>query len=185
MPYIGSSAPNSAFAFPYGQAISRSTYTTLFALIGTTFGGGDGSTTFNLPDLRGRVIAGIDNMGGSNAARLTSIFNSQSMGGAGGAQNQAVTQGNLPNYGLPVSISDPGHAHVSIHGTGTILAGLGAQGANGFTNGTDRAGFFLNDSTNTSANTTGISVSVQLGGSGSALTTVPPTMVLNYILRII
>jgi hypothetical protein len=47
--YYGSTAPNSAFAFPYGQAISRTTYATLFAVISTTYGAGDGSTTFNIP----------------------------------------------------------------------------------------------------------------------------------------
>ncbi|XSC45842.1 tail fiber protein [Bradyrhizobium sp. RDT10] len=71
MDYWGSTAPNSAFAFPVGQAISRTTYATLFALVSTTYGVGDGSTTFNLPDKRGRVSASLDNMGGSTASRLT------------------------------------------------------------------------------------------------------------------
>lgn len=56
--YFGASAPNSAFALAFGQAISRSTYSALFSLYGTTYGTGDGSTTFNIPDLRGRVVAG-------------------------------------------------------------------------------------------------------------------------------
>lgn len=71
LPYVGASAPNSSFALPFGQAISRTTYATLFALVGTTFGGGDGSTTFNLPDLRGRAVFGLDNMGGVAASRIT------------------------------------------------------------------------------------------------------------------
>src|SRR5262249_12550706 len=65
LPYVGSSAPNSSFALLFGQAVSRTTYATLFSLVGTTFGTGDGSTTFNLPDLRGRAVFGLDNMGGS------------------------------------------------------------------------------------------------------------------------
>src|ERR1051325_4098800 len=48
LPYVGSSAPNSSFALPFGQAVSRTTYATLFSLVGTTFGAGDGTTTFNL-----------------------------------------------------------------------------------------------------------------------------------------
>ena len=44
-----------------GQAVSRTTYADLFAVIGTTFGVGNGSTTFNLPDLRGEFIRGWDN----------------------------------------------------------------------------------------------------------------------------
>jgi Phage Tail Collar Domain len=67
LPYIGSSAPNSAFVLPFGQAISRTAYATLFSLVSTTFGIGDGSTTFNVPDLRGRGVFGQDNMGGSAA----------------------------------------------------------------------------------------------------------------------
>ncbi|HEY7845769.1 MAG TPA: phage terminase large subunit, partial [Bradyrhizobium sp.] len=58
--YWGSTTPNSSFAFPSGQAISRTTYVALFALVGTTYGAGDGSTTFNLPDKRGRVSAATD-----------------------------------------------------------------------------------------------------------------------------
>lgn len=69
--YWGSTTPNSAFAFPYGQAISRTTYASLYSVLGTTYGSGDGSTTFNLPDKRGRVSAAYDEMGGSPASRLT------------------------------------------------------------------------------------------------------------------
>jgi microcystin-dependent protein len=55
----------------YGQAVSRSTYSALFSVVSTTFGVGDGSTTFNLPDMRGRVPLGQDDMGGSSANRVT------------------------------------------------------------------------------------------------------------------
>ena len=55
--YSGSSAP-SGWLLCYGQAVSRTTYAGLFSAISTTYGTGDGSTTFNLPDLRGRVVAG-------------------------------------------------------------------------------------------------------------------------------
>jgi microcystin-dependent protein len=54
-----------------GSAISRTTYATLFAAISTSFGSGDGSTTFNVPDLRGRVMVGKDDMGGVAAQRVT------------------------------------------------------------------------------------------------------------------
>lgn len=56
-PYAGSSAPD-GFLLCDGSAVSRATYADLFALIGTTYGAGDGSTTFNVPDLRGSVIIG-------------------------------------------------------------------------------------------------------------------------------
>lgn len=69
-PFAGTSAPSGWFLC-YGQTVSRTTYAALFTAIGTTYGTGDGSTTFNLPDLRGRTIAGVDDMGGSAASRLT------------------------------------------------------------------------------------------------------------------
>lgn len=53
-----------------GAAVSRSTYNALFTAIGTTFGAGDGSTTFNLPDLRGEFIRGLDDGRGVDAGRL-------------------------------------------------------------------------------------------------------------------
>lgn len=52
-----------------GSAVSRTTYSALFAVIGTTFGTGDGSTTFNLPDLRGEFIRGWDNGRGVDSGR--------------------------------------------------------------------------------------------------------------------
>lgn len=69
LPFAGSAAP-AGWLLCYGQAISRTTYATLFLAIGTTFGVGDGSATFNLPDLRGRVASGADNMGGTAAGRM-------------------------------------------------------------------------------------------------------------------
>lgn len=53
-----------------GAAVSRTTYADLFAAIGTTFGAGDGSTTFTLPDLRGEFVRGLDSGRGVDAARV-------------------------------------------------------------------------------------------------------------------
>lgn len=57
IPFAGSSAPT-GFLLADGSAVSRTTYSALFTAIGTTFGAGDGSTTFNLPDLRGIFVRG-------------------------------------------------------------------------------------------------------------------------------
>lgn len=59
MSYIGSTTPNSSWVLCNGSAISRTTYSSLFTVIGTTYGVGDGATTFNVPDLRGRVPVGF------------------------------------------------------------------------------------------------------------------------------
>jgi microcystin-dependent protein len=77
--------------------VSRTEYTDLFALIGTTFGVGDGSTTFGLPDLRGRAVAGLDNMGGSSADRVTS-GSADSMGGSAGVARVTLDTTELPAH---------------------------------------------------------------------------------------
>jgi microcystin-dependent protein len=61
--FAGATAP-SGWLVCDGSAISRSTYSDLFTVVGTTYGAGDGSTTFNLPDLRGRVVVGYAASGG-------------------------------------------------------------------------------------------------------------------------
>lgn len=59
VPFAGSSAPT-GYLVCDGAAVSRTTYADLFAAIGTTYGAGDGSTTFALPNLKGRVVVGVD-----------------------------------------------------------------------------------------------------------------------------
>lgn len=66
--YAASTAPT-GYLKANGAAVSRSTYATLFAAIGTTFGVGDGSTTFNLPDLRGEFVRGWDDARGVDSGR--------------------------------------------------------------------------------------------------------------------
>jgi len=91
-----------------GQAVSRTTYSTLFAAIGTTYGAGDGTTTFNLPDLRGEFIRGWDDSRGVDSGRahgsaqldqmqrLTGQFNSGPyVVGSSGAFTQTGTAGTL------------------------------------------------------------------------------------------
>jgi microcystin-dependent protein len=95
-PYAGSSAP-SGWLLCYGQALSRTTYADLFAAIGTDYGVGDGSTTFNLPDLRGRVWIGLDNMGGSSANRVTDAA-ADSIGGTLGEEVHTLTTGEMPSH---------------------------------------------------------------------------------------
>ena len=60
MQYAGTTAPN-GWLICDGSAISRTIYSDLFDVIGTTYGSGDGSTTFNLPNLKGRIPVGLDN----------------------------------------------------------------------------------------------------------------------------
>lgn len=94
--YSSITPPNANYAFKNGQAISRVTYSVLFALIGTTFGVGDGSTTFNIPDSRDRFPVGAGNI--------------YSLGATGGATTHTLSVAELPSN-IPVSITDPGHRH--------------------------------------------------------------------------
>lgn len=108
--YAGTNAPSGWFLC-YGQAVSRTGYPELFFIISTTYGSGDGTTTFNLPDLRGRAEFGKDNMGGSAANRITTAgsgVDGTTLGAAGGVQSFTITTPNLPAYtpSGSVSISD-------------------------------------------------------------------------------
>jgi hypothetical protein len=91
--YFANSTVPTGFLKANGAAISRSTYSVLFAVIGTLFGAGDGSTTFNLPDLRGEFIRGWDDSRGVDSGRTQGSF-----------QDQAYLS---HSHG----VSDPGHAH--------------------------------------------------------------------------
>lgn len=67
--YVAQNTAPNGFIKANGAAVSRSTYATLFAAIGTTFGSGNGSTTFNIPDLRGEFIRGWDDSRGIDGGR--------------------------------------------------------------------------------------------------------------------
>jgi len=175
MDYWGTTAPNTSFAFPIGQAISRATYATLFAIVGTTYGSGDGSTTFNLPDKTGRVSA----MKEASATRLTTAgggVDGATMGSAAGTQNGTILQANLPAVTLTTNITDPGHSHSD---------GKAASETNfGGTNAGSQISW-AGGALSTGTSTTGITASTPLGGSGTVFKLVQPTIVCNYIIRII
>jgi microcystin-dependent protein len=84
---LATNTPPSGFLLCNGQAVSRTTYGLLFAAIGTSFGGGDGSTTFNIPDLRGRVPGGIGQGPG---------LTNRNLGNYVGAETHTLTTGQLP-----------------------------------------------------------------------------------------
>lgn len=108
-----------------GAAVSRTTYAKLFAAIGTDYGTGDGSTTFNLPDLRGYHIRSLDDGRGVDSGRVRGSIQadqnkSHNHGGATGGQSADHTHGGMTYYG------SPDHAHGVPYGVST--AGSGAAG---------------------------------------------------------
>lgn len=182
LPYGGSSVPT-GWLLCYGQAVSRTTYAALFAAIGTSYGSGDGSTTFNVPDMRGNVPAGRDNMGGVAAGRLTATTitpNGSTPGGTGGAETVTLSQGNLPNVNFTVS-------GITLT-NGTFQAGGISFGVNyslppsGGTSSYVTSGsnqFPLNSTSNVTVASQGTAAS---GGSGTAVNKVQPTIITNYII---
>jgi microcystin-dependent protein len=90
LPYFGVTSPNSKFLLCNGQAVSRATYATLFSLIGTSYGSGDGSTTFNLPNLKGKFLAGYD-PGDSD-------YNALNSSKSGGEKTHTLTIDEMPAH---------------------------------------------------------------------------------------
>ncbi len=80
-----------------GRALERAAYSALFALLGVSYGVGDGVTTFNVPDLRGRIPVGLDNMGGS-AANVVSGPLARTLGGKYGEESHALTVTEMPSH---------------------------------------------------------------------------------------
>lgn len=178
--YWGSSAPNSAFALAYGQAISRSVYASLFSLFSTAYGSGDGSTTFNIPDLRGRVTAGKDDMGGSASGRLTTAnggIDGVVLGASGGSQNVTLAANQIP------SLTSNGSNNITVSGTALNSSTDVGSLANGGLN----FGFSTARLVSTVSSSGSNSISVSFNPTPSQQTTklVQPTIVCSKLIRII
>lgn len=187
VPFAGLSAPAS-WLFCFGQNVSRTTYAALFAAISTTYGAGDGATTFTLPDLRGRVVAGQDDMGGSSANRLTGQsggINGDTLGATGGAETHTLTEAQLAAHdhlvdmGAPINTGAGGsHSHTFTYGQ-----------RNKSGDGSDVTDLTHTGSTETTSTVAAHAHTVDIppfnsgnAGSGAAHNNVQPTLVLNYMI---
>jgi len=182
LPYAGGTAPNSAFVLSYGQAISRTTYATLFSLISTTYGTGDGSTTFNVPDLRGRTICAPDGMGGSSSNRINLVV-SNFLGATGGAQQVTLGTGNLTAYTPSGSISAASLSDPQAYFGGVSQTGPTATAY--FANSSNASGFSDVGSHNVGSIGSQTFTGNAQGGTSTPFNTVQPTIALNYIMRVI
>jgi microcystin-dependent protein len=173
----------------------------LFAIVSTTYGVGDGTTTFNLPDLRGRTVAGIDNMGGTDAGRLD-IANSS--GTVVGTQYVTLTSAEMPSH----THTQDSHNHTQnshnhtqdAHGHLLVNAGslyMGSSeggtpdyvrsiftrsGADGYANSWQADQRVATNQATTATNQATTATNQNTGGGG-AHNNMQPTMVLNYIIK--
>lgn len=179
MDFWGTTTPSSAFAFPIGQAISRTTYASLFTIMGTTYGSGDGSTTFNLPDKTERVSV----MKASTATRLTSTYfggDSTALGAVGGSDRKTLVTANLPPYTPSGSITNGAITNTV---SGAPYAGTSTGGgytSGGFTSTLGAAAIVV-----TSSQATSTFTGTAQGGTSTPCAIVQPTIVCNYIIRVI
>lgn len=165
--FAGASAPT-GWLLCDGSAVSRTTFAALFAAIGTTYGTGDGSTTFNIPDGRGRSL-----IGAGQGSGLTN----RALAATGGEEAHALTTAELASHAH--AITDAGHVH-------QVASRLGDT-----TTDTPSVNRFMSNSpadastnavvTNSVSATTGIVVND--AGSGTAHENMPPFLALNWIVK--
>lgn len=168
--YAGTSAPT-GWLLCDGSAVSRVTYPNLFSVTGTTYGAGNGSTTFNLPDLRTRVPVGKSASG---------TF--ATLGGIGGAETVTLSTTEMPSHTHAQNahnhgITDPGHVHsfafTSGPGGGAIGYLISGVVATYPTTNSATTGITINNTTATNQNT----------GGGGAHNNLQPYIVLNYLIK--
>lgn len=151
-----------------GSAVSRTTYAALFAVVGVIYGAGDGSSTFNVPDLRGEFIRGFDNGKGTDSGR--SIASSQ--GGSNLSHSHTATSTS--------TVTDPGHQHNTTVTNHAVFPGQG-----GITIGYGGAGQYPATNFQMSDNTTGVTVatSTSVANDGGNETR-PRNIAMMYIIKI-
>lgn len=195
VPYAGASAP-SGFLLCAGQAVSRTTYADLFDIIGTTYGSGDGSTTFNVPDLRGRGAVGKDDMGGSAASRVTTAgsgVDGATLGAVGGAQNHTLTTAQMPSH----THTQNAHTHVQTAHYHTVSSVAVASGDH-FHNNTSTNKYIATidedewtgsvfstiaaTDTTSALNQTETATNQNTGGDG-AHNNMQPSIIMNYLIK--
>lgn len=146
-----------------GRAVDRTTYADLYAAIGVRYGAGNGSTTFNLPQLQGRVPVGY--------SATDTEFNA--LGKTGGAKTHTLTIAEMPFHSH--GVNDPGHSHAQ-----NVTANNGSPGVRR-DYASDGASSAFPQGINTNSSTTGITT-VGNGGGG-AHNNLQPYQTVNYLIK--
>jgi microcystin-dependent protein len=168
----GAAAPPAGWMICDGTAISRAGFPTLFANYGTTWGAGDGTTTFNLPDYRDKIPVGKS---GTKALAST-----------GGAETVALTTAQLPvhNHGGVTGAETALHAHSWDEGLNIWVIGTGTAFDTGLKWGTAGATVYASHSSgSTGTESANHAHVISNDGSGSAHSNMQPYAAINYIIR--
>jgi|AGTN01.1.fsa_nt_gi Microcystin-dependent protein len=173
----GSAAPQ-GWLLCNGTAVSRTAYAALYAVIGTAYGSGDGGTTFNLPDLKGRVPVGYQ-------AADTAF---DRLGETGGAKTHTLAAAEMPSHThtqYSHNHAQDAHRHTVVDGT-TGVYGTARMTTTGYRLGTG-AGAYIKESYDTISNTVATNqpatAANQYTGGGGAHNNLQPYLVLNYIIK--
>lgn len=193
-PFAGSAAPT-GYLLCDASAVSRTTYATLFGVIGTTYGSGDGSTTFNLPDLRGRLPMGAGTGTGLNSSGTGlpsgTAQTARTMGQWFGEETHALTTAELASHTHANTVSGGSTGNAGSHShtlSREVLTYLGSGGdrydpyPGSVWKGSAGAGLTLSTQADHSHTFTP-TISNASAGSGSRHNTIPPCVVLNYIIK--
>jgi microcystin-dependent protein len=186
LPWSAASLPT-GFLECAGAAVSRSTYSALFAIISTTYGVGDGSSTFNLPNLADNVPVGKS---GSKALASTGGANTVAVASSGNVSTSTNISGNVAGSTANASLSTAqlaGHAH-----SYTLAGGFQGSGGKNYNNGqssgssseTGQNGSGQGHSHNMSANFSGnASSSSSFSGGTANPSVIQPYITLIYIIK--
>jgi microcystin-dependent protein len=185
--YGGTSAP-AGYLMADGSAVSRTTYSLLFTAIGTAYGSGDGSTTFNLPDLRGRFVRGTDNMGTGAAGRdpnagtrTAAVAGGNTGNNVGSVQTDATK---LPNGGFTTNSSSTNTPATAVTVNGTLNQTLGGAASGQFAEGNGSAG--VNTGFSASGTVPSMSVPIPaLSVTGGDSETRPVNIYVNFMIKAI
>lgn len=167
--YAGSTAPT-GWLLCYGQSVSTTTYAALFAVIGYTYGGSGAS--FTIPDMRGRAVAGKDDMGGSAAGRITAAVSGitgTTLGAGGGVEGVTLSTSQIPSHQhFSLWIGDGGSGVAPT--TTTYPSSIADRGNN----------YNYNIEGTTNIANGGLTSAT---GGGAVHTNTQPTLILNYIIK--
>ena len=181
--WAASSAPEK-WLLCQGQAIARSTYASLFAVVGEVYGAGDGTTTFNLPDFRGRAAIGAGQGSGLTNRALGEILGEEAHANTSVENGTHTHTGPSHTHTMPHTHTGGAHTH-GVYAT-TLSAGgyvsAFAKGSLSFEFNTASGGAVTTSDASTSTTSSSGTDATGSSGSGAAHNTMQPSLVIDFII---